>query len=208
VEKKNNVIRTWPLLVITIVVITCFSILIVYNFLIGRLAPSYVIAAPAIEFVQSASSSVQENTGAPVRLNIPDINVNAFVESVGLTALGAVGVPEGPVDVAWYDMGTRPGAIGSAVIVGHEGWKDGIAAVFDNLNKLVLGEKIYLTDNTGTTTVFIVRHIRLYGEHDSVPAVFNSTDGLAHLNLITCEGIWNAAKESYSGRLVVFTDKE
>ncbi len=135
-------------------------------------------------------------------------STTAPIESVGLTAEGAVGVPEGPVDAAWYDLGPRPGDIGSAVIVGHEGWKDGIAAVFDSLNKLAVGDKIYVTDDTGTTTVFIVRQIQLYGENDSVPNIFNSNDGLAHLNLITCDGIWNATTKSYSDRLVVFTDEE
>lgn len=54
----------------------------------------------------------------------------------------------------------------------------------------------------------MVRELRTYGPKDDVTNVFNSSDGQAHLNLITCEGIWDKASKSYSKRLVIFTDKE
>ncbi len=115
--------------------------------------------------------------------------------------------PKGPADVGWFYFGPRPGEKGSAVIAGHEGWKNGIPAVFDNLYKLRTGDKIYVKDAKGTTTTFVVRGSRTYGEHDDASGAFYSNDGKAHLNLITCEGIWNKATKSYSNRLVVFSDK-
>lgn len=146
--------------------------------------------------------------GLPVRLEIPEINVNAVIEYVGLTPQGAMAVPEGPVDVAWFDLGPFPGENGSAVIAGHEGWKDGIAAVFDDLYKLRAGDKILIEDGNGATVTFVVREIRTYDQNGNASSVFDSTDGRSHLNLITCEGTWNAAEKSYSDRLVVFADKE
>ena len=56
-------------------------------------------------------------------------------------------VPKQPDDVAWFDLGFRPGQKGSAVIDGHSGWKDNRPAVFDNLSKLKNGDKIYVEDN-------------------------------------------------------------
>jgi len=35
-----------------------------------------------------------------------------------------------------------------------------------------------------------------------------TNDGLAHLNLITCIGVWEQITQGYSQRLVVFTDRE
>jgi LPXTG-site transpeptidase (sortase) family protein len=119
-----------------------------------------------------------------------------------------MGVPAGPDDVAWLDLGPRPGEKGSAVIAGHEGWKDGIAAVFDNLGKLHVGDKIYVLDDQGTKATFVVRKMQTYNQNGDVPEVFASNDGKVHLNLITCEGTWNAAQKSYSNRFVVFTDRE
>lgn len=92
------------------------------------------------------SQQKQANSLLPVRLKIPRINVNALVEYVGLTSDGAMDVPKGPAEVAWYKLGSRPGEIGSAVIAGHSGWKNNKKAVFDNLNKLKKGDKIYMLE--------------------------------------------------------------
>ena len=117
-------------------------------------------------------------------------------------------MPKGPATSAWFDLGPRPGENGSAVIDGHFGWKDGIPAVFDNLSKLQKGDIIYVEDTTGSTTAFVVRDIETYGQDEDASDIFASDDGKAHLNLITCGGVWNNAQKSYSNRLVVFTDEE
>lgn len=149
-----------------------------------------------------------KNVGLPIRIKIPKIDVDASMEYVGLTPAGAMAVPDGPSDVAWFDLGPPPGEIGSAVIAGHEGWRNGIAAVFDDLYKLRAGDKVLVENDNGTRVIFVVREMRTYDESGDTSAIFDTNDGRAHLNLITCEGTWNAAKKSYSDRLVVFADKE
>lgn len=163
------------------------------------------VPAPIVEQEKVTSDLPVE----PVRLKIPVINIDATVESLGLTSQGDMDIPKGPDDVAWYKLGTRPGENGSAVIAGHYGtWKNGQGSVFDNLNKLNQGDKIYVEDDKGTIINFVVRESRRYDPSADAKDVFNSTDGKAHLNLITCEGTWNKDSKSYSERLVVFTDKE
>ncbi|MGC9610864.1 MAG: class F sortase [Minisyncoccia bacterium] len=150
----------------------------------------------------------QAGSGLPVRLKIPRIKVDAAVKYAGITSQGAMDVPKGPSDVSWFGLGPHPGDKGSAVIAGHYGWKNGIPAAFDNLSKLRKGDKIYVKDEKGMTTTFVVRELRTYGEKENASAVFVSSDGKAHLNLITCGGVWDKNQKSYSNRLVVFTDKE
>lgn len=158
--------------------------------------------------VQNIISLEQISLGLPVRLKIPRINVDVAVEYVGVTPEGAMGVPKGPAEVAWYKLGPRPGETGSAVIAGHSGWKNNKPAVFDNLNKLQKGDKIYIEDKKGVVVTFVVREKRLYDPNADATDVFTSSDGKAHLNLVTCEGVWDKVSKSYSKRLVVFTDKE
>ena len=152
--------------------------------------------------------SNQSTSSLPVRLKIPKINVDAFVEYVGLTSGGAMDVPKGPNNVGWFYLGSRPGDKGSAVIAGHYGWKNDIPAVFDNLYKLKKGDKIYIEDSTGTTLTFVVGEIGIYDQNADASNVFGSNDGKSHLNLITCEGVWNVALKGRPSRLVIFTDKE
>ena len=164
----------------------------------------------AVAFVQGATTSpanVQTAVPMPTRLVIPAMQLDTVVESVGLTPQGEMGVPKGPVDVAWFDLGPRPGQKGSAVIAGHYGWKDGIAAAFDHLSALHIDDELYIVDEKGATTTFIVRDIRDYDQYADAAGIFSSADGKAHLNLITCEGVWSGALKSYAKRLVVFTDR-
>jgi LPXTG-site transpeptidase (sortase) family protein len=152
------------------------------------------------------NTALLEKAGHPVRLKIPKIKVNAVVETAGLTPDGAMGVPKGPYNVAWFKLGPRPGNTGSAVIAGHYGFKRG--SVFDNLNKLQKGDKIYIEDDKGATIAFVVREIKTYTSDAGASEVFNSGDSTSRLNLITCEGTWNKVTKNYSRRRVVFADKE
>ena len=104
-------------------------------------------------------------------------------------------------------MGPIPGELGSSIIDGHSGWKNGIPAVFDNLYKLKKGDNIYVEDKNGKVSTFVVRETKMYDSKANPAEVFVSNDGKAHLNLITCAGVWDNTLKSHSSRLVVFTDK-
>jgi len=171
-----------------------------------------VLRVPGSPFDVPISESLAISTAEaiskhPARLKIPSIGVDAKVESVGLTPQGSVGVPEGPSDAAWFDRSPSPGEVGNAIIVGHFGWKDGLPSVFDDLSRLQKGDVLYVEDGAGMIVTFVVRESRRYDPKADASVVFDSNDGKAHLNLITCEGVWDATKESYSLRLVVFADK-
>ncbi|MDQ5971234.1 MAG: sortase [Patescibacteria group bacterium] len=144
----------------------------------------------------------------PIRFKLPSINVVSNFESVGLTPDGAMDVPKGPANVAWYNLGPIPGVVGSSVLAGHSGWKNGIPAVFDNLYKVKIGDKIYVENANGQVTTFIVKKKATYKPDADAYNVFNSSDGIAHLNLITCTGDWDKVNKVHSDRLVVFADKE
>lgn len=141
------------------------------------------------------------------RLKIPSIALDADIEGVALTPENDMAVPQDPLHAGWYDLGPRPGEIGSAVIDGHVNWYYGATGVFANLHKLQVGDTIIVEDAAGVSTSFVVREIRRYDPAADASDVFFSMDGRAHLNLITCDGAWDKNAQQYSARLVVFTDK-
>jgi len=161
-----------------------------------------------VEDVAAASNQEQTSLGLPARLKISAIDVDSVVVPVGLTSDGAMDVPKDPAEVAWYSLGSRPGEIGSAVIAGHYDWIKNIPAVFNDLDQLSQGDKIFVEDESGVTSTFIVRDIRIYDKDQDASDVFVSADDQSHLNLITCAGSWNMEEEIYSDRLIVFADKE
>ncbi len=178
---------------------------------IGIVFSSLLILFLALQFSGQGARASTTVPGAvldtPLRLSIPVIGLDTRLESVGLTPEGAMDVPTDPSTAAWFDLSPAPGEVGSAVIAGHFGWRDGIPAVFDNLSLLRKGDIVSVQSTDGRTTQFMVREIRTYDAYADAASVFYSSDGKAHLNLITCEGAWNPATKTYSNRLVVFTDK-
>lgn len=144
--------------------------------------------------------------GLPVRIRIPVIGVNSVIEDALITTDGRMDVPVGSVNVAWFALGPHPGQVGSAVIGGHFGISNGVKFVFYDLDKLKAGDKVFIIDDKGDSLAFIVRRTQLFDRDADATTVFTSSDGLAHLNLITCEGVWNQVDDSYPQRLVVFTD--
>ena len=166
------------------------------------------VAGPGVP-VSSAYSSIPvpggTSQGLPVRLEIPVLGVDSSIEDAFITPQGAMEVPAGTVDVAWFALGPHPGQVGSAVIGGHFGIQNGTPFVFYNLSKLKVGDNIYIVDDEGNTITFVVNSTALFAANADATTVFTSTDGLAHLNLITCEGVWNEIAGEYPERTVVFT---
>jgi len=187
------------------------SLVMVFSPVFDRLS-GYHYVHPALMAGRGSvlQAAIQEQTvvGLPLRLRIPAIHVDAVVERVGIASDGAMDVPKGPLEVGWFDLGPRPGEKGNAVIDGHFGTIKGIPAVFNNLYTLRAGDKIYIEHGQGTITTFVVRELKRFGPTDDAVDVFVSSDGKAHLNLITCEGEWNKITKLYSERLVVFADVE
>ncbi len=144
--------------------------------------------------------------GLPVRLKIPVIGVDSAIEDALITPDGRMDVPSGSKNVAWFALGPHPGQAGSAVIGGHFGISNGLPFVFYKLDQLKISDKVYILNDQGDTLAFQVRYIKLFDRNADATTVFTSQDGLAHLNLITCEGIWNQVNGNYPQRRVVFMD--
>jgi len=185
----------WPLVVIAFAV---FSLLLLFH--------TQGINDKSIfqSFIPQNQVAAKASPGFPVRLLIPAINVNAAVQQVGFTKSREMEVPSNTVDVGWFKLGSRPGEKGSAVIDGHFDGDSGGAGVFTNLYKLKKGDKLYIENDKGEVTVFVVRESRTYDPGYAYD-IFSLSDS-AHLNLITCDGVWDGVKKSYNKRLVVFAD--
>ncbi|TAL14122.1 class F sortase [Patescibacteria group bacterium] len=184
----------------------CLTFVILYIFF-PRQSPPVVVNSTLIIHTKTTSTITVPIAGPPVRLQIVPIGIDTVINPVGLTNNGAMDISENPDQVAWYKLGAIPGQVGSAVIAGHYGWQqDGHGAIFNNLNKLKPGDTVAVYDASGIETDFTVRATRLYDPSADASEVFDANNGKVQLNLITCQGTWVNATDSYSERLVVFTE--
>ncbi len=155
-----------------------------------------------------APSPAPVRPAVPIRLIIPTIAVDSIIEDVGLTSGGAMDVPKNASDVGWLSFGPRPGEDGTSVIDGHYGISKGKASAFDDIYKLRKGDIIQIEDQAGAIIPFVVTGNRRYDPQADATYVFGTNQGPSHLNLITCEGVWDETIKGYPERLVVFADKE
>lgn len=183
----------------------------------AELQPTYTPLPAATETLTpppSATATVPYQTptpdqfqaaGEPVRLRIPAVGIDAVVERTGRDSEGKVDVPKISRNVAWFNESALPGQAGkTSVISGHLDDPYG-PAVFYKVRMLVPGDEVEVTYQSGKRFVFVVEAKERYAfDRAPVQKIFGATSRRM-LNLITCDGAWNAGQANYNQRLVVYT---
>ena len=161
------------------------------------------LPAPTGPIVAPPQSAAPGPVASPVSLTVPLIGVKTSLITLGLAAGGALQVPSTTSVAGWYTGSPRPGAIGSAIIVGHIDSKSG-PGVFFRLSELRRGDDVYVARADGTTAEFRVTSVQSYLK-DRFPtqAVYGPTPD-AELRLITCGGAFDPATGHYLSNIVVY----
>jgi sortase (surface protein transpeptidase) len=161
------------------------------------------LPAPTGPIVAPPPSAAPKPVAAPVALTIPLIGVRTQLIMLGLTSAGELQVPSSTAVAGWYTGSPRPGAVGSAIIVGHIDSYRG-PGVFYRLIKLTRGDKIYVKRADGTLVEFRVTSVQIYLK-DRFPTedVYGPVPD-AELRLITCGGAFDPATGHYLSNIVVY----
>lgn len=150
---------------------------------------------------QAPASDVSALTVA--RVQIPAIGVDAAVEPLERDAAGVLLPPVEWEDAGWYRAGVLPGQVGPAVIAGH---LDTTLreAVFVHLKQLVAGDQVTVTMSDGSASTFAVdRAIDVEKQTFPTQEVYGPTPD-AQLRLITCNGPFDDAANTYANNYIVF----
>jgi hypothetical protein len=171
------------------------------------LEPPERVNASAADSQSVTSTPVPLDALQPVRLSVPTVGINAFVEQVGTLANGDMATPtQNPwVDSGWYSDGPHPGERGSAVIDGHLDRPGGYPAVFWYLRNIHVGDAVFVTEKDGKQLRFHVTRIAYYASRDAPLQDIFGNRSSAYLNLITCAGDWIPNLHQTTLRLVVYT---
>ena len=161
------------------------------------------LPAPTGPIVAPPQSAQAVPVASPVSLTIPLIGVKTQLITLGLAADGSMQVPASTSVAGWYTGSPRPGAVGSAVIVGHIDSRHA-AGVFYRLAELRRGDSVFVKRADGTTAEFRVTSIQTYlKDHFPTQTVYGPTPD-AELRLITCGGAFDAATGHYLSNIVVY----
>ncbi|WP_203730091.1 class F sortase [Streptomyces sp. SID12501] len=152
-----------------------------------RVAPTASAAAPGAP--KSERPPAPDAPAAPAEVAIPSVGITSSLMKLGLNTDRTVEVPpaEKGMTAGWYTGGAVPGAVGAAVIIGHNDTHFG-KAVFHDLRKIEVGADITVTDATGKALHFTVRATESVSKNAfPTEKVYGPTQERA-LRLITCDG--------------------
>ena len=161
------------------------------------------LPAPSGPIVAPPQSADPAPVASPVSITIPLIGVKTSLITLGLQASGALQVPATTAVAGWYTGSPRPGAIGSAIIVGHIDSYKG-PGVFYRLDELKSGDKVYVKRSDGTMVLFKVTGVQTYLKNQfPTQTVYGPTPD-AELRLITCGGTFDSTTGHYLSNIVVY----
>jgi LPXTG-site transpeptidase (sortase) family protein len=161
------------------------------------------LPAPTGQIVAPPQSAAPAPVASPVSLTIPLIGVKTNLIRLGLQSNGALQVPSTTSVAGWYTGSPRPGAIGSAIIVGHIDSPSG-PGVFYRLSELRRGDQVYVRRSDGTMVLFRVTTVQTYLKNQfPTQTVYGPTPD-AELRLITCGGTFDSTTGHYLSNIVVY----
>lgn len=146
----------------------------------------------------------------PRYIDIPAINVNARVMSVGVNSKGNIDTPANLNDTAWYDGSAKPGQAGQVFIDGHTSFSNTINAAFNRLPELKQGDLITIELGNGTKINYRVSSVETVdADKVDMGKALNPPEGATKgLTLMTCTGTFDYRNQTADQRLVVYAVQE
>ncbi len=153
----------------------------------------------------TSDSAQPADPGAPLRVTIPAIGVDADLVGVGLKPDGAMQTPEFG-HAAWYQPGPRPGDAGPAVLVAHVDSKANGPDVFYRLRDLAPGDEVTVHYRDTTKTFAVTGKEQTAKTALPADRIWNATTAPV-LRLITCGGAFDRTARSYLDNIIVYADR-
>lgn len=166
-------------------------------------APASSAPAAAASAVETPPAPLPPPLAPPAHLRIPALAVDAPVAPVGVTDDGEVQVPVDVGTVGWYRFGPAPGALGSAVLIGHVDDVHQGVGVLARIGELNPGDLIEITDSNGDPRTFSVVAREQWAKADAPLTRLFDRGGSSRLVLVTCGGAFDHNRLQYTDNIAV-----
>jgi len=205
-------LRFWLLLIITGAVLGVLG----YFIYIEYIAPApLVVKQPTTQAADASGAQKtieQKNEYAvppthPRELIIPKLAINANIVPVTTLKDGSIDAPKTAWDAGWYEQSALPGVGSGALFIdGHVNDAIGTPGIFYKLNTLNTGDIVTVERGDHTSINYSVRTIdqRPIADVDMNQALRSFVPGKEGLNLMTCGGVYDAQRKTYSDRVIIY----
>jgi LPXTG-site transpeptidase (sortase) family protein len=161
-------------------------------------------SAPASQATTTTTQTPTE-FGAPARVTIPAIGVDAPLVGVGLKPDGAMQTPDFGI-AGWYDRGPKPGQPGPAVVLAHVDSKANGPDVFNRLRELKPGDRVTVHYADRDSTFAVTAKEQAHKTELPASRIWNGATTPV-LRLITCGGAFDRKAGSYLDNVIIYADQ-
>ncbi|WP_329518569.1 class F sortase [Spirillospora sp. NBC_01491] len=158
---------------------------------------------PAASNPESAHLTVAMPRSTPVRLTVPRIRLRTSLVPLGLTDDHRVEVPVNADQAGWYRLGSRPGSIGAAVLIGHVDSSRG-PGVFFRIGELRPGDKAGVQRADGSTALFQIDSVERVKKTGFPTRRVYMDPGYAAIRLVTCGGGFDTDTGHYTDNVIAY----
>ena len=146
----------------------------------------------------------------PRELIIDKLGVDANILSMGLLGDTSLDAPKTAWDVGWYNKSALPGTDSGALLIdGHVNDALNQPGVFYKIATLSIGDEMKI--QRGDNQVFTYRVVRVdqtpLEKVDMTTMARSINPSKEGLNLITCGGIYDEARQTYDDRVLVYAER-
>lgn len=164
-------------------------------------------AVPDVPVVDASLGASAPSAAAPLRLAVPDLDIDMAVDPVGVVEDGTMEIPEDADRAGWYRFGPAPAdPEGATVVAAHvDSWTTGIGP-FSRLRDVRPGARIEVTTADGVVHAYTVRDVTQVPKQDAPVAQWFDRTGAPRLVLVTCGGTFDRGIGHYSDNVAVTAD--
>lgn len=140
----------------------------------------------------------------PTTIELADLDIDMSIEPHGLESNGDMSLPVSPFVAGWYEFGSAPDSRrGAIVLAAHvDSLAEGIGP-FSRLKDAREGMVVEIVDDAGESHRYEVQRVeRIEKDEVNFDEVFTD-QGETHLVLITCGGVWDRDRSSYTDNYIV-----
>lgn len=162
--------------------------------------PSASAPAPTVT-ARPATPPPVTATAQPTSVTIPGIDARLPVVPTGVTADGAMEIPEDPRVAGWYRYGPGPTTgSGATVLSAHIDSRERVGPLA-RLSQLSPGDEVIVA-TADEEVRYVIERVDSYPKTViDLDAVFDR-DGSPRLHLVTCGGAWDPATSSYEDNVI------
>lgn len=170
------------------------------------LAPNSDAAASTVKRTAAEKTQYTVPPDHPRLLEIEKLKIAAVIVPV-TTDNGVLGAPSSAWDVGWYTKSAEPGfGKGALLIDGHVNDALGDPGVFAGLGTLREGDVATIERGDGQRFAYKVVRVQEKAATDVDMGEFQQSadETKEGLNLITCSGVYDAGRQTFDRRILVF----